>query len=248
MDAVVALQLESIPDLAIVNNRASLFIFLSSLVRLPNICSVYVLTWQLFARPIADDIFIIQYLQAKYKVNMQFDVETLAVDLILSSFDLLSCAMTRKEPSSTLFVLKSFLINKVPIILTTLSASMFPPDSTEVCVGQAMAQVDKELFPSMAIGGKSILQDLREEFLFSCVLHSLLRAENVQGLLGEPPLSSPPDPMSRYTKEGLVDQCTNDSEKAVQLVDELEKLDGNGGAISLALAEVCLLASSCEIL
>lgn len=36
MDAVAALQIDNIPDLAIVNNRASLFIFLSSLVRLPR--------------------------------------------------------------------------------------------------------------------------------------------------------------------------------------------------------------------
>jgi mediator of RNA polymerase II transcription subunit 5 len=171
---------------------------------------------------------------------MQFDVETLAIDLILATFDLLHSAMIRKEPSSTLFVFKSFLINKVPVILEALSVSMFSTDRCEFCIGQALVQVDKELFPSMAIGTKSILQDLREEFLFSCVLHSLLRAESVQGLLGEPPLSSPPNPSSRYTKETLIEECANDTERAVQLVDELEKLDGNGGAISLSLTEVCM--------
>jgi mediator of RNA polymerase II transcription subunit 5 len=183
-------------------------------------------------------MFVMQYLQAKYKASMQFDVESLAIDLILATFDLLSCAMIRKEPSSTLFVYKSFLINKVPVILATLSVSMFSTDRCETCIGQAFVQVDKELFPSMALGAKSILQDLREEFLFSCVLHSLLRAESVEGLLGEPPLSSPPNPLSRYAKETLIDECASDTERAVQLVDELEKLDGNGGAISLALAEV----------
>jgi mediator of RNA polymerase II transcription subunit 5 len=54
--------------------------------------------------------------------------------------------------------------------------------------------------------------------------------------------------MSRYTKEILVDRCANDPERAVQLVDELEKLDGNGGAISLALTEVCQLDSNCVLL
>ena len=36
MDAVAALQINNIPDLAIVNNRASLFTFLGSLVRPPR--------------------------------------------------------------------------------------------------------------------------------------------------------------------------------------------------------------------
>jgi mediator of RNA polymerase II transcription subunit 5 len=184
-------------------------------------------------------MLVIQFLQAKYKINMQFDAESLAIDLILSAFDLLSCAMIRKETSATLFLLKSFLINKIPIILSTLSGSMFSQDRPEFCISQAISQVDKEVFPSMAIGGENILQDIREEFLFSCVLHSLLRADSVQGLLGEPPLSSAPNPLSRYTKETLVDQCTNEPERTIQLVDELEKLDGNGGVISLAIAEVC---------
>jgi mediator of RNA polymerase II transcription subunit 5 len=171
---------------------------------------------------------------------MQVDIDSLAIDLIISSFDLLSCAMTRKDNSATLFVLKSFLINKVPILLTTLSRSMFGPDHCSVCIGQAMSHVDKDVFPSMALGASSIVQDVREEFLFSCVLHSLLRSDNVQSLLGESLLSSPPDPSSRYTKEGLIEQCGKDSDRAVQLVDELEKLDGNGGAISIAIAEVCI--------
>lgn len=170
---------------------------------------------------------------------MQLDVDSLAIDLIVSSFDLLSCAMTRKDSSATLFVLKSFLINKVPLLLTTLSASMFGADHCSVCISQAMAHIDKDVFPSMALGVNGIVQDVREEFLFSCVLHSLLRSDNVQSLLGESLLSSPPDPSSRYTKEVLVDQCGSDSDRAIQLVDELEKLDGNGGAISLAIAEVC---------
>jgi mediator of RNA polymerase II transcription subunit 5 len=167
---------------------------------------------------------------------MQLNVENLTIDLILSSFDLLSCAMTRKESQSVLLSLKSFLINKIPLIIIPLSQHMFPSDRVEFCITQAMPQVDKEIFPSI---GSGTLSNIREEFLFSCVLHSLLRADNVQGLLGEPTLSTVPNPSSRYTKDTLVEQCNNDSERAVQLVDELEKLDGNGGAISLAMVEVC---------
>jgi mediator of RNA polymerase II transcription subunit 5 len=85
---------------------------------------------------------------------------------------------------------------------------------------------------------ESVLSDVRQQFLFSCVLHSLLRAESVEGLLGEQPFTPVPDPATRYVKETLVEECSSDSERIGQLIEELEKLDGNAGAISNTIAEV----------
>jgi mediator of RNA polymerase II transcription subunit 5 len=184
---------------------------------------------------------ILSYLQMSYKtVDLQLDIDSLAVDLVVASFDLLACAIVRKESDHIVFALKSFLINKVPVLLTTLSASMFSSDRIEVCIGQALAHVDLAVFPTPSNGmmANSPLQDVRQEFLFSCTLHSLLRAESVKGLLEEDPLESPPNPSSRYIKENLIEQCSNDSERIVQLVEELEKLDGNAGVISLTVTEV----------
>jgi mediator of RNA polymerase II transcription subunit 5 len=175
-----------------------------------------------------------------YKIDLQLDVESLAIDLVVATFDLLSCAIVRKESDQTIFTFKTFLINKIPTLLAKLSASMYSSDRPEFCIGQALNHVDPTVFPSVSYGmmSNSPLQDVRQEFLFSCTLHSLLRTESIEGLLGESPFTSPPKPASRYAKESLVEQCSSDSERIGQLIEQLEKLDGNAGAISLTVTEV----------
>jgi mediator of RNA polymerase II transcription subunit 5 len=194
----------------------------------------------MLARPISDDLMVINYLQMKYKINMQTDVESAAIDLIVGSFDLLAFAKARREPDLVMFAMKSFLINKVPIIVSNLAASMYSHDRTEYCIVQAMSHVDPTLFPSASFGmvNQSAFQDVRQQFLFSCVLHSLLRRESVDSLLGEAPFRPPPEPSSRLVKEDLYQQCAADSERITELVEQLEKLDGNARAISAAMQQV----------
>lgn len=52
----------------------------------------------------------------------------------------------------------------------------------------------------------------------------------------------------RYTKENLLQQCLADPEKADALIDELENLDGNVGAVSQAITEVSSNHSRLEAL
>jgi mediator of RNA polymerase II transcription subunit 5 len=184
---------------------------------------------------------IINYLQTRYKVNLQVDVEALSIDLIVGAFDILSSAVSRKENVDMVFALKSFLINKIPLFLTNLAASMYSSDRPEYCLGQALSRVDPSIFPPPSFGMMSdnTLQDVRQEFLFSCTLHSILRSSNMEALLGEQPtFSQPPDPSSRYIKETLVEQASSDPDKITQLIEELDKLNGNAGAISWAVVEV----------
>jgi mediator of RNA polymerase II transcription subunit 5 len=197
----------------------------------------------MLARPISDDLMVINYLQMKYKINMQTDVESAAIDLIVGSFDLLAFAKARREPDLVMFAMKSFLINKIPIIVSNLAASMYSNDRTEYCIVQAMSHVDPTLFPSASFGlvNQSAFQDVRQQFLFSCALHSLLRRESVDPLLGEAPFSPPPEPSSRLAKDDLYRQCAADSERITELVEQLEKLDGNAGAISAAMQQVSSL-------
>ena len=139
-----------------------------------------------------------------------------------------------------MFTLKSFHTNKVPLLVSTLPTSMFAPLTPEFCISQAMNHVDPTVFPPPSYGmiSESLLQDVRQEFLFSCVLHSLLPSENVESLLGEAPFTPPPSPERRYTKDGLVQQIVGDTDGLGQLVKQLETLDGNAGAIVAAVTEV----------
>jgi mediator of RNA polymerase II transcription subunit 5 len=117
---------------------------------------------------------------------------------------------------------------------------MFPPLNPQLCITQALQHVDLNTFPSFGMGmlSNSVLQDVRQEFIYGCTLHGLLPVESVDQLLGETPFEPPPTQDSRYHKDILSQQCATEPGKAVQLIGQLEKLDGNAGAIVGAVTEV----------
>ncbi|KAK3082359.1 hypothetical protein LTS18_004271 [Coniosporium uncinatum] len=217
---VAALQVDTVIDLPIINTRAGVYVFLNAL---------------LVARPLTDETMIFSYMNMRYNGNIQ----PLAVDLIIAAFDSLSNAMTRTESMQTMFSLQSFLMNKVPVLLTMLSGSMFAPLTSEYCIGEALTHINPAAFPSLGdtFGMPSMISDVRQEFLAACVRHQLLPAASVERLLGERFVVPPPASNSRYSKDGLVAQCSGHPERAEELIGELEKLDGNGGAIVGAITE-----------
>jgi mediator of RNA polymerase II transcription subunit 5 len=85
--------------------------------------------------------------------------------------------------------------------------------------------------------GNMFADSVRQEFCFACCLHGLIAEENIEGLLGEVPMQTLPAG-GRYTKHDLVQQCMNDPERAERLLEELEHMDGNVGAVSQAVVEV----------
>ncbi|KAH0556049.1 hypothetical protein GP486_006012, partial [Trichoglossum hirsutum] len=163
------------------------------------------------------------------------DISTMAIDLVIASFDILSNAMFRNENPQTILLLRSFLINKLPLLLTTLSTSMFPPLTPELCITQALNHIDPQAFPtfsSMFESEASVFQlnDVRQEFLFACCLHELIPEDSIERLLGEVPMQTLP-PGGRYINEQLVAQCATDPERVEGLLAEIEGMDGNAGAV-----------------
>jgi mediator of RNA polymerase II transcription subunit 5 len=165
----------------------------------------------------------------------------MATELVTAAFDILANALYRSESSQTMFCLKSFLVNKIPILLTQLSTSIYPM-TPELCITQALSHVDPNAFPPFSqgfddmMGNNNSLSDVRQDFLNACALHGLIPASAVERLLGETPMQGPPQ--TKYTKKDLLAQCKLNYEKATMLIDELENLDGNAGAIVGALTEV----------
>lgn len=171
----------------------------------------------------------------------QIDAQNMVTDLITASFDILANAMYRRESTSTMFCLKSFLINKVPILIAQLSQSIYPM-TPEICITQALGHVDPNAFPAFSqgfddiMGGNNSLSDVRQDFLNSCALHGHIATSTVERLLGETPIQGPP--ATRYEKKTLLDQCKNNFDKVNTYIDEMESLDGNAGAIVVAVTEV----------
>jgi mediator of RNA polymerase II transcription subunit 5 len=174
----------------------------------------------------------------------QIDPQSMATDLITAAFDILANAMYRSEPSQTMFCLKSFLVNKIPLLLTQISPSVYPM-TPEICITQALGHVDPNAFPAFSqgfddiMGNNNQLADVRQDFLNACALHGLITTATVERLLGETPMQGPPQ--TRYDRKMLLEQCKNNFDKISMYIDELDNLDGNAGAIVGAIADVCSL-------
>jgi mediator of RNA polymerase II transcription subunit 5 len=177
---------------------------------------------------------MISYLNMRYKG----DVQTLCTALVTASFDMLANGMYRNEDAQTMFVFRSFLVNKLPTLLVILSQALPAPVTTELCIQQAFGQLDPNAFPSFDLSsGINNLSEVRQDFLFACALHQLLPVASIERLLGETPMSSLPA-SGKYTKDQLVAQCSTNTDKIQELMNGLESMDGNVGAVALAVVDV----------
>ncbi len=190
-------------------------------------------------RPSFDDNTVIDFLNLRYKD----DVPSLATDLILASFDVLANAMYRNESTRSINILRSFLVNKLPVFLQrNYAALIFEPMTVEHCIRQALVRVDPAAFPSFSqmfdpLERNSLLSEARQEFLFACALHQLIPERIIEEILGDVPMQSLPA-SGRYSKEDLVSQCTTNPAKIDEYIGELENMEGNAGEIASALIEI----------
>lgn len=212
--------LQTIPDLPMVNSRAGLFVWLNALL-----CS----------RPLTDDLSMLAYLQSRYPGNNQ----SLAVDLLVASFDVLTNALLRKEPDHQLLVIKSFICNKMPLLLNIVSGFMALAITAEGCIQMAFLSITMDALPPISAGSnemREILKVTRLEFLQACALHGLMSENTMSTILQEPPISLPR--MTKYVKESLVTQCTSNVARLEPLVDELVGMMGNAGAIAGCIVDI----------
>lgn len=171
----------------------------------------------------------------------QGDNQSAAIDLILASFDVLANAVFRDGGREDAPLLRSFLINKVPLLLCQL----FPPDFSagpaELCITNALNQVDTSLFPTASLmfdesrNNNPYTESVREEFCAACVLHGLVNREHVETILGEMSMSYEPE---KKLKDKLVQDYLSHTIKSQDLLGDLDKMDGNVGAVCHAVVEV----------
>ena len=213
----------SVVDTPPVNTRAGLYLYLNAV---------------LHDRPLFNDQAVIDYLAARYRA----DTTILVIDLILASFDVLANAMYRSESNETLAILRSYLVNKLPVFLLNYVPMLFEPMTVEYCIGQAFLRIDPAAFPSFSqmfdsVGRNSMLSEARVEFLIACALHQLIPEQSIETLLGEDPMQNLPA-SGRYVKQQLVEQCTANPARIEELAKELENMEGNAGEIAGALLEI----------
>ncbi|KAJ5483869.1 Mediator of RNA polymerase II transcription subunit 5 [Penicillium diatomitis] len=222
---VNSLQFEaSVMDGPVINTRAGLYVYLNSM---------------LVGRPLVDDSILINYLNNRYEGHQ----EVLVVDLTTAAFDVLCNGVHRNESSRTMFLFRSFLVNKLPAFFAAMMAASMVPIPMEMCITQALNRLDPNSFPSFSqmfsMQGSSILSDARQEFLFACASHRLIQESSIERLLGENPMQTVPVG-GPYQKDDLISQINNSPARAEQLIGEIESMEGNAGAIVGAITEVML--------
>ncbi|PFH60514.1 hypothetical protein XA68_10828 [Ophiocordyceps unilateralis] len=221
-----ALRLDNfvVPDMPISNSRAGLYVYLNA---------------ALVGRPLIDDVLLLAFLHNRY----QGETQSGAIDLILASFDILANTVFRNEGPKDAHLLRSFLINKLPLLLCQLFASQFSTASSEFCITEALNQVDTSVFPTASLmfdesrSNNPYTESVREEFCTACALHGLVQREHVERILGETSMSYEPS-LEKYSKDKLVQSCLSDPDKIQGLVRDIDKMDGNAGAVCQALVEL----------
>ncbi|KAB8075576.1 mediator of RNA polymerase II transcription subunit 5 [Aspergillus leporis] len=218
---VNALQFEaSVMDGPVISSRAGLYICINAM---------------LVGRPLVDDSMFLNYLTNRY--GGHYDV--LVEELITATFDVLSNAFYRNESSRTMFLFRSFLVNKLPSFFAAMLAASMISLPMEICISHALSRLDPNTFPSFsqmfAMQGSTVLSEVRPEFLFACASHKLIPESSIERLLGENPMQTLP---VGYNKDDLVSQINACPERAEQLINEIESTEGNAGAIVAAITEV----------
>ncbi|KAF9888234.1 mediator complex subunit [Aspergillus nanangensis] len=218
---VNGLQFEaSIIEGPVINSRAGLYVYINAM---------------LAGRPLVDDSMLLNYLTNRYGGHY----EVLIQEMITAAFDVCSNAMYRNESSRTMFLFRSFLVNKLPSFFAAMLAASMVSLPMELCISHALSRLDPNTFPSFSqmfsMQGNSALSDVRQEFLFACASHKLIPESSIERLLGENPMQALP---VGYNKDDLVSQINTSPERAEQLINEIERTDGNAGAIVGALTDV----------
>lgn len=213
--------LAQVGDLPTVHSRAGFFVWLSA---------------ALSARPLTDDMTMLSYLQGRYSDDLQ----SLVVDLLVASFDVLTNSLLTKAKPQYHRVIKSFIVNKVPLLISRVQANMQAPVTAEACIQIAMmpgSMISVNPLPPMTADSNSVgeyLKSTRLEFLQACALHSLITEGTVSAILQET-VALPR--VSKLNKDTLVAQCAINNSRLGELLDELPGMQGNTGAVAGCIVE-----------
>jgi len=163
-------------------------------------------------------------------------------ELILAAFDVLATTTARDNIAGGTFLIRSFIINKLPPFLQGLATMSFMPVEFEFSIQQAFGRLSASMFQPFSSdftfeGQNAAVSEARQQFVSACVLHGLIPQDSIMRLLNDQPLANTLVPM-KLQKDTLVVEYISDSRKLEFLITAMEKLDGNAGVVADALIEV----------
>jgi mediator of RNA polymerase II transcription subunit 5 len=221
-----------VADIPMATSRAGLFIWL-------NAC--------LCSRPLTDDLTMRNYVLVRSKDNAQ----TAAVDLLVASFDVLTNALLSREPTQNIRLIRSFICHKLPLLLNSL-LGYSGSGAVESCVQMSFTAITMDPLAPLSTGAteaRDVLKKTKLEFLFACALHSLVSERTIADLLHEQSVVMPKT--TKYTKDGLMAQTSNNTGRLDTVIQELDVMNGNASAISACIVDtinnLCVTRDTAEL-
>ncbi|KAI9723492.1 MAG: mediator complex subunit [Chrysothrix sp. TS-e1954] len=194
--------------------------------------------------PFLTDNSLLAYLQTRYNG----DHPSLLVDLIVSTFDVFAGAVRRGEPTDRTFMVRSFLVNKLPTLMLAISAISFMPVEFDRIIAQAVGRLDPMSFTSFSQdqdfgpsnnGNKdtTALYDTRQEFLAACILHQMIPEDSIERLTGEN-IKHDASPRRKLHSQMIIQEYSQSTQKWDQLTAGLKLMDGNTTARAEAISQM----------
>ncbi|KAF2148675.1 Med5-domain-containing protein [Myriangium duriaei CBS 260.36] len=195
----------------------------------------------LCGRPRVNDNHLLSFLQVRYPS----DPQSMISDLVVAAFDALVNVLQRHETTHLVLCHRSFIANKVPLLITNLSSKhLYPTSLVEQYIQLAMGRIETHMFPPLSsdtAGINEAVRDSRQDFLRVCQVHHLISEAAVTASLGQTPTK--PTPTTRHHRHILIQQLLASPQKSEELVGELDRMTGDVGSISNALVDALQQAS-----
>ena len=141
--------------------------------------------------------------------------------------------MVQDDSGRRTCTIRSFVVNKVPLVLEAASATAFQPVNYELSISQALNQFDASLSADFSNTlspqqKNSMLPEIREELLLSCSLHGQLQEDGFKRLGGKTALpSSSKGTTAKRHRQTLFNEYKNNPQKVAKIIRGVESMDGN---------------------
>jgi len=146
-----------------------------------------------------------------------------SIDLVLASFDLLVLQANRGDSEDHTFATRSFIVNKLPLLLLSASST-------------GIVQLNMPLVLQQALGRGANTVPECTAFLAACSLHSLITdvdKEHITGIGVSAPQAGTP-----AHHASLLQQYKANPQAIEKFIASLELLDGNAAAVAETIVNV----------
>lgn len=165
------------------------------------------------------------------------------MNLVIASFDLVMLAANRGDSADQIFLIRSFLVNRVPQLIIRISSSLYGYASTSYSVLEAIHRINPNIQlqdgfeAGFSLHGPHTLQaEVMPDFLSSCLLYNVIDREQANRVIDGNAYQKAL--RVKLDKRTLLQDAQNKPEVLDELIRGLDSMDGDVGARAEAIAEV----------